>query len=144
MSTCQLEFRSSERRRRYLLGPNYKHSTPNGVKPVLPLTGSINTPGRVRSQPKSCSKNKNSRNCCAEKNPNQPSLSVCLCAKKSDQALPFFSISKGAFFTVKSEILTPSSICCQLNGIDTVALTLARAVNTAARLLPRAFCIQST
>src|SRR6266540_7053668 len=29
MSTCQHEFRSFERRRRYLLGPNYKHSTPN-------------------------------------------------------------------------------------------------------------------
>src|SRR6266511_5237098 len=29
MNTCQLEFRSIVRRRRYLLGPNYKHSTPN-------------------------------------------------------------------------------------------------------------------
>src|SRR6266540_5005005 len=41
MSICQLEFRSFERRRRYLLGPNYKHLTPNGVKPVRPVTGSI-------------------------------------------------------------------------------------------------------
>src|SRR6266498_2506091 len=41
MSICQLEFRSFERRRRYLLGPNYKHLTPNGVKPVLPVTGLI-------------------------------------------------------------------------------------------------------
>src|SRR6266542_2829976 len=31
MSTCRLEFRSFERRRRYLPGPNYKHSTHNGV-----------------------------------------------------------------------------------------------------------------
>ncbi len=44
MSTCQLEFRSCERRRRYLPGQTYKHSTPNGVKPVLPLTSSIKTP----------------------------------------------------------------------------------------------------
>ncbi len=52
--TCQIEFRSCERRRRYLLGPNYKHSTPNGVKTVLPLTGSIKILAGVRFQPKSC------------------------------------------------------------------------------------------
>src|SRR6266542_2342411 len=58
MSICQREFRSCERRRRCLLGPNYKHSTPNGVKPVLSVTGSIKTPGRVRFQPKSCANKK--------------------------------------------------------------------------------------
>ncbi len=51
MSISQLEFRSFERRRRYLLGPSYKHSTPNGVKPVLPVTGSIKTPGECAFSP---------------------------------------------------------------------------------------------
>src|SRR6266540_5640074 len=56
MSICQLEFRSFERRRTYCLAQtiNIRHLT--GVKPVLPLTGSIRTPGRVRFQPKTCSK----------------------------------------------------------------------------------------
>ena len=45
---------------------------------------------------------------------------------------------------VKSVIFTPCSICFHVNGMDTVAFGFARAVNTDARLFPRAFCIQST
>src|SRR5215216_4762057 len=64
-------------------------------------------------------------------------------AKNSAHGSPFFK-SSGAFVIVKSWIFTPFSICFHVNGIETGAFGLARAVNTAAKLLPRAFCIQST
>jgi hypothetical protein len=55
-----------------------------------------------------------------------------------------FLQKSGTFVIVKSSIFTPFEICFHVNGIDTVAFGFARAVNTAARLLPLAFCIQST
>src|SRR6185436_2004319 len=69
-----------------------------------------------------------------------PNFSFCRFSKNSDHASPFFLSRAGTFLTVKSEIFTPFSICFQVNGIEIVALGLARAVNTDARLLPRAFC----
>src|SRR6185369_3225592 len=71
-------------------------------------------------------------------------FNVCLDAKKSFHASPFFFKSSGTFVMVKSSIFTPFEICGHVSGIDTVAFGFARAVNTAAKLLPRAFCIQST
>ena len=72
------------------------------------------------------------------------SFSFCLSSKNVAQALPLFFNRSGTFTIVKSVIFTPCSICFQVSGIDTVALGFARAVNTEAKLLPRAFCIQST